>query len=183
MNDKFKEGELILITDDLNENFVPRVFICMTNENKFETYTNVNSVDGNIKEMGKTSWRFAKKLKGEIHNDFKYKHTKLLNLPKYVMQTALLRQYEQGNGFDATLDLVKENFDGNFHWADSKEGNDIWEYINENQYYDKFCLFHGITKGELNEDNPEYVQLVKKHYVNADKAFLKQNKLLNKDFY
>jgi hypothetical protein len=113
------------------------------------------------------------------------------DLPKYVKQTALLRQHEQGNNFNPTLKLDKEKSEGNFHWADSKEGEDIWEIIWNNRDYNKFCLFHRITKGELNENNPKYIQLITSagfqplltKPVTPDAAFPKQNKLLNKNFY
>ena len=84
MQETFKQGELILISDeDSNYAYAPRIFSHINKLGRVVTYTNVCDVDGNLAIQGKTSWEYAKKHKGEIHKDFINKQPKLLNFNFY----------------------------------------------------------------------------------------------------
>ena len=84
MKETFKQGELILISDeDSNYAYTSRVFSHINESGKVVTYTNVGHVDGDLTKQGKTSWEYAKKHKGEIHKDFINKQPKLLNFNFY----------------------------------------------------------------------------------------------------
>jgi hypothetical protein len=65
-------------------------------------------------------------------------------LPEDIQKIALLRQQEQGNKPDVTLDLNLCQIGGNFNWDETLEGTDIWEnlYYASNNAIEEFREFH-----------------------------------------
>lgn len=99
---------------------------------------------------------------------------KIKDLPLYVKETVFLRQIEQGNLPDEDVMLSCARFSNNFDWDETEEKFYVWGRICDEDDFEPFCLRHNITKGELNEHNPAY--------LNSTKSKT-DNKLLNYNQY
>ena len=83
MQETFKQGELILISDEGNVNWEPRVFSHMK-EGKFICFCITDNIEGRLQVgVATTPWDLGKKYEGKIHKDFINKQPKLLNFNFY----------------------------------------------------------------------------------------------------
>lgn len=99
---------------------------------------------------------------------------KIKDLPLYVKETVFLRQIEQGNLPNFSVFLSEDVLDGNFTWESTQEDYAVWFNIADSNDFEAFCLHHNITKEELNEHNPAYLNSTKRKT---------DNKLLNYNQY
>lgn len=57
-------------------------------------------------------------------------------LPKQIQKKVFEKQIEQGNLPDKELRVSEGRYFGNFHWAETEEGEDFWKKVSDGYYYD-----------------------------------------------
>lgn len=91
---------------------------------------------------------------------------RVVDLPKGLVLRAWANQKEQGNTPTSEIELVEEASDGNFTWADSKEGQTFWQTIYEGDWFSDEVL-KVLGSKEAFFENPDQSQKVESSEVKS----------------